>query len=234
MKENRIRKLNIISLIINYLLFIMTFGSWLYMFFSQNGLLSSSGFESLKYFTVLSNLYLGITSLIVAICRTINIIKNKQDISIHVATLNFTGVIQVTITFLVVLCLLAPRSAQNGNFFEPYMGANLFMHLIVPLVAILNYIFIEHTPKIRGRKLFYTVFPILAYGIFYILNYFNHFTGQDFDGKITYDWYGLILKDTPLYIAKLICLFILGTYLLTIIIYYLNKLADKKIAKLEA
>ena len=58
-------------IILNVLIIICSIGAWLVMVFARGGMLTDTGLRSLKYFTVLSNLFEGIASVvwIYAVCR---------------------------------------------------------------------------------------------------------------------------------------------------------------------
>ena len=219
------KKKNVISLIINSFIFVAAFSSWLYMMLGDNSnSLSSQGLESLKYFTVLSNLYMGIAALFTAIYRIIISSKANKSMPKWIEILNLSGVICVMITFLTVISFLAPKDAiDGGSFFTMYKGANLFFHLIIPLVAILNFLFIEHDCELKIKYALFGVIPILIYGIFYINNFFSHWVYSEFDGIKTYDWYHLLGNGNFLQVILIFIGFFIGSYLLTLLIWFLNK-----------
>ena len=226
------KKRNIISLLLNLFIFVAAFSSWIYMMIGDGSItLSSEGLGSLKYFTVLSNLYMGLIALINAIYRIIMISKNKK-MPLSVEILYLSGATSVLITFLVVVTVLAPRDAiTGGSYFTMFKGANLFFHLIIPVLSILNFLFIEYDCNLEIKYIPFGVLPILSYGIFYILNFFTHWVSSEFGEVKTYDWYGLLGNGSFLHVALIFVGFFVGAYLLTLLLYFLNKQLKKKLIK---
>ena len=103
-----------VSYIFNLIIFTLVLLSTIMMFigfnFMGNNLtLSATKIETFKYFTVDSNILMGITSLIFA-CYEYLVMKNKREsipISLHVIKLIST--VCVMLTFLVTLFYLTPK-----------------------------------------------------------------------------------------------------------------------------
>ncbi len=226
------KKRNIISLVFNLFIFIASFSSWVYMMIGDGSItLSSEGLGSLKYFTVLSNLYMGLISLIIAINRIIMISNNKK-MPLLAEILYLSGATSVMITFLIVITILAPRDAINGgSYFTMFKGSNLFFHLIIPVLSILNFLFIEYDCNLAIKHIPFGVLPILSYGIFYISNFFCHWVSSEFGEVKTYDWYGLLGNGNFLHIILVFVGFFVGAYSLTLLLYFLNKQLKKKLTK---
>ena len=65
--EDRINSMTGVSrfrVILNILIIICSIGAWLVMVFARGGMLTDTGLRSLKYFTVLSNIFEGIASIV--------------------------------------------------------------------------------------------------------------------------------------------------------------------------
>lgn len=142
--------------------------------------------------------------------------------------LALSGASSVNITFLVVVFFLAPLAAtQGGSYFDMFQGPNLILHLFAPVLSIVNYlVFLHQTPLKRGFA-FVSVLPVLAYGIFYIANFYVHWT----DSLGNYDWYSFLGDGAPWRVILLIVLFIIGSYALGLLLWFLNALIGKKLAK---
>ena len=69
-----------------------------------------------------------------------------------------------------------------------YRGANLWFHLVVPLVSFVSFI-LGGREKIAFRDSFVSVVPMLIYGIWYILNNLIKGIGE---WPATNDWYGFL------------------------------------------
>ncbi len=112
------------------------------------------GAMSLRYYTVQSNLFAGIVALIALFYqgKALKVLKLMSAAA--------TG-----LTFIVVAFFLGP---VYGHW-RMYKNANLFFHLIVPLICMVDYILITDAPKKLKWKILSTV-PTVIYGIAYIVN----------------------------------------------------------------
>lgn len=173
-----------ISLILEVLIAVMVLVSWLRMVFSfgDNGTISSGGFSNLKYFTVLSNLLMGAAA-ILNVIYTIKSIKQKTEIPLWVSRLVYAGASAVMVTMLVVILFLWPVFKIPGL----YSGANLWFHLLIPLMSAAAFMLGEG--RISFRDSFFAIIPVLVYGAWYIGNNMINGIGEWPD---TNDWYGFL------------------------------------------
>ncbi len=210
--------MHISSMVINLAVFAMALVAWIMMMVgTDQSALSASGTESLKYFTVLSNLFAGLVSIIFFIFQFVSLIKKENKVNGLMITLAHMATVSITITFLVVICFLAP-TAKDG-YFSMFQGSNFFFHLIIPILVMINFFFLENEPSMKIIYTPYCIFPVLAYGLFYILNYENHWV-VGFDGN--YDWYGFIGEGAAGHTILIALLFLVGTYVLGFLIFLLN------------
>ena len=171
------RLLNIIS---NALVFILVVFSIIWIVsvtqYGEDQLLAS-GWEMLKFFTVESNILMGIAALISLIYILIGAYPRWVCVFKYVAT----GT--VTLTFLTVMFYLGPTL----GYAMMLKDANLFMHLITPVLAIAHLFLLE--PKLEKMRFInstvLSIFPMITYGIAYLSNIFIH----DGYGNSKYDWY---------------------------------------------
>ncbi len=164
---------------------VMVFYAWARMIFQwgDNGTISAGGFRNLRYFTVLSNLLMTVAS-ILNIVYTIRTIILKTELPSWVVKLKYAGASAVALTLLVVLLFLWPVFHVPGL----YSGANLFMHLIVPILGGMSFI-LGGNRELRFSESFISVVPMLIYGTWYIGNNAINGIGQWPD---TNDWYGFL------------------------------------------
>ena len=100
---------------------------------AEEGALQSSGLENFKFYTVLSNVFCGIVALIYLIC-----IFAKKGTG-KMAALKLAAVCGVAITFAVVAFMFGPLYGFP-NF---YKRGNLFFHLLLPITAMAEFIFVK-------------------------------------------------------------------------------------------
>lgn len=157
-----------IRLYVNILLAVLVFGSWLGMFFFGSGSLVQNGFGSLRYFTLLSNLFVGF-------------VAAAWLAGIRMERLKYIAAASVGLTLATVLFFLGPIYGYP----EMFSGFNLPLHLIIPVIAILEVIFLADTPFTRKDNLL-VIIPPLMYGIVYLINILVNGIGEWPD---TNDWY---------------------------------------------
>ena len=159
--------------------------AWLKMIFAwgDNGTISAGGLRNLNYFTVLSNLLMGVASTM-NVVYTIRKLRRNIGIPAWITKLRLAGASAVTLTMLVVLLFLWPVFRIPGL----YSGANLWLHLLIPLMAIASFVLGAREP-VSLKESFASVIPMLIYGAWYIGNNLINGTGQWPD---TNDWYGFL------------------------------------------
>ena len=148
--------------------------------------LASSGITNLKYFTVLSNEFCGITA---ALWLVFFLLGKKFP-----PVLKLTAASAVVLTFLIIAAFLAPMYPE----LDLYENANLWFHLILPLTAVLEFIILRTDEKIPFRYTVISALPALIYGIGYLANILLNGKGEYPD---TNDWYGFLNWGYPVGIA---------------------------------
>ena len=137
-------------------------GSWAHMVCAGGReQLSARGIGSLKYFTVLSNLFFGVTASVMAIrqfCR--------RPVTDRLLRVKLAAVTAVGLTFSVVVAFLGPMYGYPAML----AAENLWLHLIVPVAAMLQFVILEADRTIPLSWTGTAVLPALFYGIGYYTN----------------------------------------------------------------
>lgn len=170
------QKVRIANIIFNSLLVTFVTISLILMVTSSDTILTSGNASALRFFTVDSNVMCGIGAIISLIYLIIN--KNYHK---WVVLFKLAATVSLFLTFMVVLFYLVPMF----GFSTQYSDANAFMHLLTPLLAMVQFILIEPKKDIKFLENIYGVIPMFVYGIFYITNVAIH----DGYGTFDYDWY---------------------------------------------
>ena len=178
MNKNSIRKY------INIFLVIAVLGSWIAIFVSASGTLMHNGINSLKYFTVLSNLFEGLASVVWLISS-----RNNGKASARAELLKYIAAAAVGLTCVVVLTFLGPLYGYP----EMFAGPSLFMHLLTPVIAIAEIIFLSDFTYTRRENRLVMLSPIV-YGVFYLGNNLINGIGEWPD---TNDWYFFLAWGYP-------------------------------------
>lgn len=170
----------------NLLLALMVLWAWLSMVFdpSSGALLSSRGIASLKYFTVLSNLLEAAASLLFAV----SLLRNAA--SRWTLLLKYVAAAAVGLTFIVVMVFLGPLYGYPAMF----VGGNLWLHLLVPVLAMTEFCLSFRDLKPTGRESLLCVLSPLIYGLFYLGNILINGRGE---WPNTNDWYGFVMWGLP-------------------------------------
>lgn len=189
-----------VRIIINVGIAVVVFASWLDMFFGVSGTLSSAGISSLKYFTVLSNLLEGVACIVWLAAQFARHKREaagaaepqgaKKDVAGKAEAFKYVACVAVTITFLTVVLFLAPIYGM----YLMVQGANFWLHMVAPLAAILEQLFLCDAvfTRIENRL---TVLPVLIYGTGYVLNMIINGVGR---WPATNDWYGFLNWGVPI------------------------------------
>ena len=171
-----------------------------------------------KLFTIDSNILMSLSAFIFLI-QQYKLMNNKiEEIDKKYYVLLLVSTTSVALTFIIVLFYLG-HITPNG-LLSMYTNKNLFFHGLIPLLAIINFIFFEKSNKINIKHTLLVFLPVLLYSLFYLINILIHMENNTVSYK--YDWYHFLDgKITNLFIT--IPLIIGLTYLLGFTLYKLNK-----------
>ena len=213
-----------ISLIVNILITIMTIAASIIMFtgfkfmYAYETVLESTRLGMLRFFTVQSNILMGIVSLVFAI-KEIKLLKgNIEEISVKDYTIKLMATTAVGLTFLTVFAYLGPIS--KGGIPSMLMNSNLFFHLLIPVISMINFAIFERTNKLKIKYTFIGIVPTVLYEIYYLINVLVHME----NGVVSpvYDWYWFVQNGvwTAIIVAPMM---IIITYIISLLLWRLNK-----------
>lgn len=173
-----------ISKTINLLIGIIVLWTWLSVTFrlGRLGAQSEGGLGNLRYFTVLSNLLQCGVSLAYCCGRKVSRWK-------------YASTTAIAFTFFVVLFFLGPARGYDAV----YTGANFWSHLVVPLLAMMDFLCFDREGTFTLRDSVYAMLPMLAYSLFYTGNLL-------LNGVEGNDWYGFAKAGSPAAAAVLLAL----------------------------
>ena len=216
MKNN---KLFIASFIINTLTFLLVLTGVILMMTIGSGALGTADITVFKFFTFQSNVFMGTVAFIYAYYQLL-ILLNKKDKLPHVLLVfNHVGTTAVGLTFLIVIFFLAP----GYGFDKMYRGANLFFHGLVPVVAMINFMFIQKECVIKFKETLFSIIPPLAYGIVY----FIVVIATNGYGNINIDFY-MFGANGPLIGAFNFLAVVSIAYAFSLVLYFIHLLVFKK------
>jgi len=212
-----------ISMAINMIIVILTIIACSIMFsgfkFMEGDIvLETTKIGMLKFFTVDSNIFMGIIAFLFSIME-IKILKGKKlDISIRAYIFKLMATVSVGVTFFTVIIYLG--QIVEGGVFTLLKNSNLFFHLIIPVLSIINFCIFEKTDKIKFKYTVFGTVPVILYSIFYITNIVIHLE----NGKVLpiYDWYWFVQGGMwQLFIVP--PFMVLCTYIISFGLWRINK-----------
>ena len=221
-----------ISLTMNFIIVVLVVVSSIIMFTGfkfMHGteiILQSTKLGMLRFFTVESNIFLGISALLFAV-NEIKVLKGKsKEINKRCYVLKLMATTAVGLTFFVVFAYLGPIATTGIS--SLLMNSNLFFHLVIPVLGILNFVLFEKTDKLNFKNTFYGMVPTAVYGYYYLFNVIIHME----NGKVspTYDWYWFVQYGVWTSIIVVPIIFLI-TYIISLVLWRVNKI--KKIEQGE-
>jgi len=192
-------------------------------FMGGSGVLSASNWLAFRYFTVDSNVLAGLVSLFYIIYMLTPAGKKSERLPKAMYILKLAATTGVTLTMMVTVFFLAPRSATT--YWDLFMNSNLFMHLLTPLFCIITFVFFEAADKPSFALSPAGVIPMVLYASFYIPNIFLHLE----NGKTSYnyDWYGFLFAGVNT-VWIVVPLILLLTWVFAICLWGFNRLCNSK------
>lgn len=171
-----------------------------------------------KFFTVDSNIFMGVISIIFLIYEIKLLKGNIKEIPSIIYVLKLMSTVGVTLTFIVVFAYFVPIT--NFKILPMIMNSNLFFHLIIPVLSVINFIFFEATNKLEYRYIFMGLIPSFMYGIFYLTNILIHI--ENHKVSVKYDFYYFV-QNGIWASAIVIPIIFLITYIISLMLWKLNR-----------
>lgn len=220
MNKNRLK----ISILLNIIIVVFTIFASIVMFtgfkfmHGAEPVLESTKFGAFRFFTVDSNVFMGIASFAFMI-EEIKLLKGiNKSINKKMYILKLMATTAVTITFLTVFLYLGPISKDGIP--SMIQNSNLFFHLIIPVLSIITFVFFEKTNTISFKNTLFGIIPTLIYELYYLINILIHME----NGKVSplYDWYWFL--QNGIWTAIIVAPFMLiVSYLVSIVLWKINK-----------
>ena len=207
------------SLILNIVIVLLTIFASILMFtgikitHGAEPILETTKLGMFKFFTVDSNIFMGLTSLLFIIKE----IKN-EEITKNMLRLKLMSTTAVSLTFVIVFTYLGPIS--KDGIISLLQNSNLFFHLVIPVLSIITFTLFEKTNKLKIKDTLYGIISTIIYATLYLINIIIHIE----NGKVSpvYDWYWFVQNGlkTAIIVAPMI---ILISYVISLILWKLNK-----------
>ena len=219
---NEKKKINV-AFCLNTALFVAVLFSVAWMMsgikLAKHSSLSAARLASLKYYTVDSNILMGIAALLMLICD-LRVLRGKvQGIPVFAKVIKLMGTVGVTLTMLVTIFFLAPTAQYN--WLSLFTDSNFFMHLLNPVLALVVFLGFERTKDISFKHTFTGMTTMPIYGVFYITNAVIH--SENGMVPAVHDWYGFLVAGVWSAVIVLPLVTVI-TYIISLVLWKLNRL----------
>lgn len=205
-----------LNLFFNFLIVVLVLISIYLMLTTSDGIIKGSKLKALKYFTVQSNIFMGISAFI----SLFYLLFKKDKYPTWLTILKLISTTCLTLTFLTVLAYLAPLM----GLFNVFLGANLYMHLFIPVASIFTFIFIEPKIELKFKWNLFSIIPSGTYGTIYIICLA---VNNDYGNVDGWDWYAFGTYGLGVGFVMLIGLNLVA-FISSLILYYSYKKVRKK------
>lgn len=216
MKKDLIIK--IVSLTINLFLFVSSTVVFFRIIFAPEGDLAY-----FRHFTNLSNIYMGIISLIIFI-YTLAHFKEEIYLPKWLRIAELAGVAGVMLTFLTVILFLVPVDVRSWeDFINMYKNDMFFFHFLNPLLAFFSFLFFVKGDKLTWKEAFFGMIPMVTYSLFYVIFVFTGFWG---------DFYGFTFGGNLWAMPLSLLVMYIFTYLVSFLTSFIyNKIENRRLKK---
>lgn len=216
-------KKNKTTLILNTILTVIVCLSvaWMFSglkFTGQEAVLTEARWLSLKYYTVDSNILMGIVAFIAMIYDIRAVRDENYMIPRFVYVLKLVGTVGVTITMLVTVFFLAPTSTKG--YFSLFTNSNFFLHFANPLLAIVTFVGFERTDLIKFKHCLFGMMSLGLYACFYVINCLINAVEDIVPKK--YDWYGFFIWGVKS-VYFVLPIILLVTFLVSVVLWVANR-----------
>lgn len=182
---NKSKIINIVALTVNSIIVILVFYAICSMLIGGITGNMTSGTETFRYFTNLSNILVGFMTMLIIPFNINSIISGKSEVPLWAILCQFIGTVAVSVTFLTCICFLGPMQ----GFSMIFAGPCLYLHGIIPILSIISTIFLSTEKKIPLKLVPLGLLSIFLYSIVYVitvvmLKVWPDFYGFTFGGKM--------------------------------------------------
>lgn len=205
---------NIVTAVLILLSSIWMFSGW--HIGSASAVLEGQRLAMFKFYTVDSNVLMGIIALVAAVMQWLVLKGKLKELPVWVYIMNLIGVVGVTLTMLVTVFFLTPTM----GLYNCFNNSNLFLHLFNPVASIVTFLCFEKTDSIKFSHTFTGISSMLIYTVYYVIVSVMHSSNNIVNPG--YDWYGFFAMGVKsgFFVVPLV---ILITYIISLVLWRFNR-----------
>ena len=121
----------------------------------------SHWYKRLLYFTQQSNIWIGVSSLVLVFLSLIEKSKNKVLIKEYMYVLKYIFTVSITITGIIFCVLLAPFAD-----FDIWTSSSILTHIVVPILSIIDFFVDDKEIVFKKKHILLSLIPPLIYFVF--------------------------------------------------------------------
>lgn len=220
------KKKIIFSIICNFIIVIscaISVGLFFNEWYVTNVMKSNDvGVVCFRYFTVLSNVFMAIVSLMMIVLSIVKLF-DKKAIDKWVYIVKYVATISVSVTFITVVIFLAPligiKSGSINGYFSLFANSNFVLHFMNPVLAVLTLVLFEDDYKLEKYNILIGLSTVFIYSIIYFINVVALKTWKDFY-YFTFGGHNWVIPITIIFMYSL-------TFFISFIIYKLYNRAKE-------
>ena len=126
-----------------------------------------AGLGTFRMFTTLSNLLVAIAAFLIISYQIDGFRKDNYHLPQWVVDLLYVGTTCVAVTFLVAATAI---SAAQGFEVAMISRSNIFMHTLIPIMAVILFTFVNSDHNVRFAKTFLSLSPLFVYAaVYYVM-----------------------------------------------------------------
>jgi len=120
----------------------------------------SHWYKRLYYFTQQSNLWIGISSIVLGILTIVQERTGKKLVKNYMYTFKYTFTVSITLTGIIFCGLLAPFAR---DIFDVWSFSSVVTHIIVPILSIVDFIIDDYYITFKKSTILWGLLPPFAY-----------------------------------------------------------------------
>lgn len=125
-----------------------------------------NGFKMVMFYTECSNLFAMLSCIFYVI---FSFKKSNNNLPVWIKVLKYMSVCGLTLTFLIVLFVLAPMIGPKGYEIMLFHDSMLYHHFLCPLLLIISFLGFEDRYNYTKNQNIYAVIPTFIYAFVIVL-----------------------------------------------------------------
>ena len=204
-----------VSILLNIAIMIISVLAWISVVQGRGDdrNLMAHGLRSLKYYTVLSNLFSGLASAL----YVAGMLLSHSSPAGWLLVLKLAAASVVMVTLLTVVLFLGPTMGWEYMF----KAGNFWLHLALPLAAAADVCLFVPVGELPFLATLAPVAFTAAYGVFYLGRIMLY--GRERDG-VVYDFYGFLRTGGNKAAAVVVVVMLTGTWLIAVALWFISRL----------